>query len=649
MATQIKSLILRYLSYFWKAKSKSKSEATDPVAMSSGKTNSNQYTVGEFFSGIGGTRLGVEQAGFKVVVSSEIDSHCIKTYEDNFNETPLGDIKSILAKDLPDFTVLTASTPCQSFSTQGKRLGLKDERGQLIDDVFKKIDEKNPRVVFIENVKGLKTTNNGENLKYILENLKDRGYYVHYKILKASNYGVPQNRERLFIVGFSEDVPFKFPMPTTLPALSGGILEDKVDENYFLTQSEIDTQVAAKVRYEKKGSGFGFKILDPKKSANTLLKSSSSLLKNIVAVKVQKNTPAGRGVHEIVRPNRKKSDDFNLRKLTPRECARLQGFPDDYKLTSSASQTYSQMGNSVPVPVVREIFKEILVSLVQWDNGVKTKHATIKRIDPASPAKKAKQKKSQLVVAKKVKAPKIKIKKKTAKSIQMQNSNPPAILPQKHSLSLVKNKSLPPVFPAILAEPNQENAQKVKLWHEKDKNNHFMTPAWLVTFIKAIVPLELDAASSEEANSIHQFKKYFDNKINGLSQSWKVTSGSGVFVNPPYDNLLEWAEKCSEEVSKNKQPIFLLVPAKATETKWFRTCFANATHIVFLKKRLIHNEAISKTSAHWPSALVVFGGDTLDDKIEFLSELGECMETSAYRKQKEKTNQRKVGHLKLSA
>lgn len=614
--------------------------------------NPKELTIFEAFAGIGGTRLGAEQAGFMVVAASEIDSHCIATYQDNFGDCPLGDITQIKADILPDFDILTASTPCQSFSTQGKRKGLKDNRGQLIYDVLRIADAKQPRVIFIENVKGMATTNGGSGLNAVLKELKSRGYYAHQQVLKASHYGVPQARERLFIVAFRENVPFSFPKPTVLAAASGGILETSVHKNFFLSQSQIDNLVQAKDRYDKQGHNFGFEIIDPTKPTHTILRSQSSLLKNLVAVPLDKNAPKNRGVYDLTEKdgNVKK---VHLRKLTARECARLQGYPDSYKLTASSSESYKQLGNSVPVPVIRELFKEILVSLTLWDKGVRVTKNSGKRIDPAPPQKNTIKK---AVATKNTKAPKV-----TAKASKKNNpqlsvvaqsgkTQPPAGKSgrtPKMGLALVKGNPAtpPPVFVKPGLSADKKLSGEIAGWYKKDTKNHQMTPNWLVAFLNFIYPLELDAATSPAANLVHKFKKILTKKDNALKKSWKVSDGHGVFVNPPYNDkkgLLAWAEKMAAEYEKNGQPIFALVPAWTPESKWFRGFCERATHIVFLKERLTHNETVNKTSARFPSAVFVFGSDLLGDRLHSLSQLGMVVETETFRKSKAQSQTEKV-------
>ena len=649
-------VVSRYKTLLWVKNKKPSGGTVQPL------------TILETFSGIGGTRLGAEQAGFKVVAASEIDTHCIATYQANFGDCPFGDITQLNAETVPNFDVLTASTPCQSFSTQGNRKGLKDKRGELIYDVFR-IADAHPehRVLFIENVKGMVTTNDGRGLKTVLKELHSRGYYTHHQVLKASHFGVPQARERLFIVAFRENVPFSFPKPTAHTAASGEILENSVHQNYFLSQEQIDTLVQAKDRYDKNGDNFGFEIIDPAKPTHTILRSTSSLLKNLVAVPLEKSAPKNRGVYDL--PDKDgNTKKVHLRKLTPRECARLQGFPDNYKLTASATESYKQLGNSVPVPVIRELFKEILVSLTLWDKGVRVTKNSGKRIDPTPPQKikkavatqksKAPQITAKVKANKKTKAPKVAAKEIAAQEqkpqmkavhfsggtrdvVEKSNRNP------KKKLSLVSGSSVtpPPVFVKPGLSQDLNLSTEITGWYQKDKKNHQMTPNWLVVFLNFIYPLELDAATSPAANLVHKFKKILTKKDNALKKSWKVSDGHGVFVNPPYNDkkgLLAWAEKMAVEHEKNGQPIFSLVPAWTPESKWFRGFCEKATHIVFLKERLTHNETVNKTSARFPSAVFIFGGDLLGERLDYLSQLGMVVETETFRKSKAQSQAKKV-------
>lgn len=316
----------------------------------------------ELCSGLGGTKLGCEQTGvFEVVQASEIDHKVIQTYFDNFGEMPLGDFSKIKPHQWKDCDVIAASLPCQSYSTQGNHKGLDDDRGALFYNYMNIVNARKPSALFIENVPGMARLNDGEYLDEILKTLTSAGYYPHHKILKASDFGVPQARERLFICAFSKNIKFEFPKPQIHIPMNKDILEKSIDNKYFLTQAQIDVLIDKKKEYEKKGHGFGYKVIDENGLCRTLCKSQSSRIKNLLLVKATQNKKYG--TIELPTRNGKKAR-YHLRHLTPRECARLQGFPDWYKFTSNEASTYEQLGNAVAVPVIREIFKEIFVSLM---------------------------------------------------------------------------------------------------------------------------------------------------------------------------------------------------------------------------------------------------------------------------------------------
>jgi site-specific DNA-methyltransferase (adenine-specific) len=204
---------------------------------------------------------------------------------------------------------------------------------------------------------------------------------------------------------------------------------------------------------------------------------------------------------------------------------------------------------------------------------------------------------------------------------------------QNYSSSMV-----PAVYPKTNEETDKKISKKIMKWSKEDSRNHFMTPLWLTVFLKFIYPIELDAASSEEVNSIHGFKRYYSKKENALLQEWQVENGQGIFINPPYceeNSLHEWAIKITEQHKNHGHLIFVLIPARSTETRWFQLLLKQASHVIFLKKRLIHNEFISQTPANFPSALVVFSGWKIGQNLKFLSLLGELLETETYRKTRE--------------
>ncbi len=318
----------------------------------------------ELCAGLGGTRLGAEQLGvFKVVQSSEIEPKVIQTYYDNFREVPLGDFSKIPPSEWVDCEIMAASLPCQPFSSEGNKLGTEDERGALVYSFIKMVKTKKPLAIFLENVTGLVSLEDGKHLDIFLNLIRSIGYFPHYKIIKSSDHGVAQARERIYICAFSKNIKFEFPEPRGHIPNVASILEENPHQKYFLNQREINHLKLRKEVYQSRGHGFGFKILDLDKPSRTLLKSSNSKIKNPIPVPVQKNNANSTyGVIELTDENNKPKK-FNLRVLTPRECARLQGFPENYKFTGSDSDTYAQLGNAVSVPVIKAIFKEIYMAL----------------------------------------------------------------------------------------------------------------------------------------------------------------------------------------------------------------------------------------------------------------------------------------------
>lgn len=299
----------------------------------------------DLFCGMGGIRLGFQQAfgeNIEFVFSSDIDGFAIKTYFDNFGEEPHGDITKIDAKDIPSFDILLAGFPCVAFSTAGLRKGFEDTRGTLFFDVARIIDYHKPSVVFLENVKGLTNHDKGNTFKVITDVLKELGYSVHFKVLNAKDFGVPQNRERIYIVCFRNPLKFSFPEALKTPTRLGDILESDVDSKYILSDKLWTGHQNRKANHQKKGNGFGYGLFD-----------ENSPYTNTISARYYKDGS------EILLDQKGK----NPRRLTPREAARLQGFPDDFKITVSDSQFYRQTGNSVAVPVIREIAKNIFKSV----------------------------------------------------------------------------------------------------------------------------------------------------------------------------------------------------------------------------------------------------------------------------------------------
>lgn len=302
------------------------------------------FTFIDLFAGIGGFRIAMEALGGKCVFSAEIDKFACKTYIANHGDDPFNDITDIAVKQsIPDFDILCAGFPCQAFSQAGKRLGFNDTRGTLFFDVADVIRLKKPKAFFLENVKGLLTHDKGNTIKTILNTLRDDlGYYVpEPQLINARNFGVPQNRERVFIIGFRTPVDFTYPLPTNSTVTFGSIKEHTNTEKYILSDRYIKCLEAHKQRHAAKGNGFGYRVVQDNDVTDTLLASNGGRDRNLVV------------------------DDatHKLRHFTPRECARLQGFPETFKIVVSDTQAYKQFGNTVSIPAVQETAKKMLHSL----------------------------------------------------------------------------------------------------------------------------------------------------------------------------------------------------------------------------------------------------------------------------------------------
>lgn len=304
----------------------------------------------DLFAGIGGIRLGFEQAfsGVECVFTSEIDKFAIQTYKANFGEENInGDITLISEKDVPDHDILLAGFPCQPFSQAGLKKGFSDTRGTLFFDIERILIEKRPKAFLLENVKQLKGHEKGQTLQIILEHLKNAGYKVYFDVLKARDFGVPQNRERIFIVGFlDQNINFKFPQPTNIETFVGSILEKNVDEKYTISDKLWEGHQRRKTQNKLNGKGFGYGIF------NTL-----SPYTNTISARYYKD-----GSEILIEQKGK-----NPRKITPREAARLQGYPDSFEIPVSNAQAYRQFGNSVCVPVIAAIAKEMRNAMNQSD------------------------------------------------------------------------------------------------------------------------------------------------------------------------------------------------------------------------------------------------------------------------------------------
>ncbi|MDA7792210.1 DNA (cytosine-5-)-methyltransferase [bacterium] len=328
----------------------------------------------DLFAGIGGIRLAFQNLGASCVFSSEWDKFSRKTYAANFGELPHGDITKISTSDIPDHDILLAGFPCQAFSQAGLRKGFGDTRGTLFFDIQRILVEKRPRMFLLENVKQLRGHDKGRTLETILAILRGKqievpegldlsnaaraalasklDYWVDFRVLRSADFGVPQNRERVYIVGFDRryygDVDFSsmfsWPSPAGVPTSVRQILQshNEIDDKYTISQRLLDGHIRRKKEHRERGNGFGFSVFTPDHPyTNTI---SARYYKDGSEILIDQSD-IGR------RP----------RKLTPRECARLQGYPEEFVVDAvSDAQAYRQFGNSVSVPVVQAVASRML-------------------------------------------------------------------------------------------------------------------------------------------------------------------------------------------------------------------------------------------------------------------------------------------------
>jgi len=302
----------------------------------------------DLFAGVGGIRIAFEKSGFKTVFSNDFEPACKETFDLNFSEPKLfiKDINEVSPSEIPDFDFLLGGFPCQPFSIAGYRHGFKDEkgRGNLFFKIAEILEEKTPQGFLLENVKNLEKHDNGNTMKVIYKTLEDLGYHTTHKVLNACEYGaIPQNRERVFIIGFKDKKhldKFRFPEKTPLIKSFKDLLEKEVDEKYYYDGKPL---------YEK--------IKDDVVNENAVYQWRRVYVReNKSGVCPTLTANMGTGGHNVPIIKDKKG----IRKLTPKECFNIQGFPLDYKLPKvSDSKLYKQAGNSVPVPVLERVAEEI--------------------------------------------------------------------------------------------------------------------------------------------------------------------------------------------------------------------------------------------------------------------------------------------------
>jgi DNA (cytosine-5)-methyltransferase 1 len=329
-----------------------------------------QFKFIDLFAGIGGFRIALQNLGGKCVFTSEWDKEAQKTYRANFGEVPFGDITlEETKKFIPDgFDILCAGFPCQAFSIAGKRGGFDDIRGTLFFDVAEIIRRKKPKAIFLENVKGLRNHDKGKTLETILNVLRnDLEYFVpEPQIINAKDFGVPQNRERIYIVAFRKDLginDFNYPTPLNKKVKFSDIREKRVvPTKYYLSTQYMSTLYNHKKRHESKGNGFGFEIIPDSGIANAVVCGGMGRERNLVIDdRITDYTPTTHIKGEVNRDG--------IRKMTPREWARLQGFPNEFIIPVADASAYKQFGNSVAVPAIQATAKQITELLgINYDN-----------------------------------------------------------------------------------------------------------------------------------------------------------------------------------------------------------------------------------------------------------------------------------------
>lgn len=333
--------------------------------------NEYNFTFIDLFAGIGGIRLGFQNAGGKCVFSSEWDNFARKTYFENFGEVPFGDIKQFTGENIsdedlnsliPNHDILTAGFPCQPFSIAGvskknalgRQHGFNDPtQGTLFFDIKRIIDVKKPKAFLLENVKNLISHDKGRTFKIILESLDDElGYDVSYLVIDGKNY-VPQHRERTYIVGFKKKTKFEFPIynPSSKPKIKD-ILEKGDISKYVLTDHLWQYLQAYAEKHRLKGNGFQYGLVNLEHHSRTL---SARYYKDGAEILIPIN-------------------NSNPRRLSPRECARLMGYPDKFKIVVSQTQAYKQFGNSVVVPLIEDLAKSIAKHISGETQSVKNKN-----------------------------------------------------------------------------------------------------------------------------------------------------------------------------------------------------------------------------------------------------------------------------------
>ena len=341
-------------------------ELTAQFAIPFPPPRATRFTFIDLFAGIGGFRLAMQRSGGRCVFSSEWDKPAQRTYFANFGEVPFGDITQIanekrMSSEIPKHDILAGGFPCQAFSIAGFKGGFADTRGTLFFNLARVIEDHAPKAFLLENVKGLAGHDKGRTLTTILRTLEeDLGYHVRTQIVNAKDFGVPQNRERVFIVGFKSGAAadrFEFPKPLDKVTTIADIKEvDVVSTKYYLSDRYLETLIRHRDRHASKGNGFGFDIKRDSDIASAIVVGGMGRERNLLVDKRLRDFEPKTNIKGPV--NRQ-----GIRKMTPREWARLQGFPDSFIIPVADAQAYKQFGNSVSVPAIEATVKRIVKAL----------------------------------------------------------------------------------------------------------------------------------------------------------------------------------------------------------------------------------------------------------------------------------------------
>ncbi|MEK7433450.1 MAG: DNA (cytosine-5-)-methyltransferase [Cyanobacteriota bacterium] len=322
----------------------------------------------DLFAGIGGFRLGFENANFECVFSSEIDEHAKKMYFENFNDMPYSDITKIDEKNIPEHNILLAGFPCQPFSISGKKLGFEDTRGNLFFEIIRIIKEKQPEIIVLENVKHFKNHDKGRTLKIVLKSLEDLGYTTSWKVLNAKDFGVPQNRERTIIIGNRNGLKFNFNKLVKNQKLSIESILDIENSNFEYLEENEYTLIE---NYKKQESGLIFVGYRNKKIRQKGTKANTEHLSRVH--KQPNRIYSSKGTHPTLASQETAGRYFiyhngRVRKITINECFKLMGFPETFKLVGTKGNLYNRIGNSIVVSMVEEIARNIRLQFLENNN-----------------------------------------------------------------------------------------------------------------------------------------------------------------------------------------------------------------------------------------------------------------------------------------